>query len=425
VNPAEAGVLKTSLFLSSPTFYSIGDQGGAARSFPVGAMLTAQRWFGAAALALQHVDNQNGFEDVWPLIEPAWSTWCCVNPQTLADTQGRNLYATGLVGRRFDGWAIGFGVSGAALEAMDGVDLLYAGADRIEQSGTTSDLRVGITVDGDRDRWAFVAAHSRVSMTHDVTFSQWVWTDSLSEPEFEVRTDQNRDENRSWGARGSWRRTLNANGWTVGSSLTVNRKSHPKIPNYTLQNIPRDPGTTWAYEAGIGLAMTQASTSFAIDAVLQPIWSTTWQEANDDDVQASQGRLAIGDRSIENDFFFTNVVMRSGLSHRVGPAELLAGVELRSYDYELDQVDHVESTFRDQRESWLEWSPTAGAVFVLPTLEIRYTGRMTAGTGRPGVANDRFMAEASTDFLVAPEAPLTLRETRVMTHQFSVAIPIR
>jgi hypothetical protein len=31
----------------------------------------------------------------------------------------------------------------------------------------------------------------------------------------------------------------------------------------------------------------------------------------------------------------------------------------------------------------------------------------------------------TADFIIAPEAPLTLQDARVMTHQFSVRIPIR
>ena len=29
---------------------------------------------------------------------------------------------------------------------------------------------------------------------------------------------------------------------------------HPKIPNYEIMNIPRDPGTSWSYNLGVGIA---------------------------------------------------------------------------------------------------------------------------------------------------------------------------
>ena len=92
----------------------------------------------------------------------------------------------------------------------------------------------------------------------------------------------------------------------------------------------------------------------------------------------------MGDRSIENEFFFTNVVIGSGLSHQIGIVGLQSGIEVRSYDYQMDQVNRVEGTFRDLDQSWVEWSPTFGIVFSLATLDLRYAGRVTTGTGRPG-----------------------------------------
>ena len=64
-------------------------------------------------------------------------------------------------------------------------------------------------------------------------------------------------------------------------------------------------------------------------------------------------------------------------------------------------------------------------------VELRYSGRLTTGTGRPSVGfgfDDRAMEDAAAapgDFLVAAAGPLTLQDVRVMTHQVTVAIPIR
>lgn len=123
------------------------------------------------------------------------------------------------------------------------------------------------------------------------------------------------------------------------------------------------------------------------------------------------------------------MLIRSGLSHKIGIVGLQAGIEIRSYDYQLDQVNRVDKTFRDQEESWVEWSPTFGSVFEFDALALRYAARITIGTGRPGVANTFFREDASlasvtVDFILAPEGPLTLQDARVLTHQFSVVIPI-
>lgn len=76
----------------------------------------------------------------------------------------------------------------------------------------------------------------------------------------------------------------------------------------------------------------------------------------------------------------------------------------------------------------MEWSPSLGAAFRIDDVELRYAARLTTGTGQPGVVPTpgAFAArEALSDFILAPEAPLTLQEATVMTHQISVKIPIR
>jgi hypothetical protein len=312
---------------------------------------------------------------------------------------------------------------------MDGVDLLYAGADRIEQRGSTQEVRLGLHRAGELERLSLLLLHSRVSMKHDVTYEGWIWDPVLMMSVFESRMVKNEDQSRTWGAQLEWDRDLDAPGWRIGASATVNRKSHPKLPNYDIQNIPRDPGTTWAYEAAFGFARTVGPTTVAVDVALQPIWSETWQVADAQDVADSDGALGIGDRSIENDFFFTNVVLRTGVSHEVGKATFQAGLEARSYDYTLDQVNHVVSEYREQDESWMEWTPTFGVALRLSGLDVRYAARRTTGTGRPGTEWDQtsftVVSQTEGDFIIAPQGALTLQDATVLTHQLSVRIPVR
>ena len=76
----------------------------------------------------------------------------------------------------------------------------------------------------------------------------------------------------------------------------------------------------------------------------------------------------------------------------------------------------------------MEWIPSAGATLRLSDLEVRYAVRATTGTGQPGVQMERAVSEAldaASDFIIAPQAPLTLQDATVLTHQISVVIPIR
>ena len=266
-------------------------------------------------------------------------------------------------------------------------------------------------------------------MTHDVTWTDFIWRGDFDRVATR-RIEVNEDKTRTIGGHLNWDRDLEAPGWRIGATATVNQKSHPKIPNYQIQNIPRDPGTTWAYEAGFGIARTRGETTFGVDMILQPIWSETWQEADERVTTGAGTVIEPGGRTIENEFFFTNVILRTGLSHQLGDLEFQAGLEMRSYDYELEQRNHIEGSFRDLEESWMEWSPTIGAVLHLSDVDLRYTGRFTVGTGRPGIAWEweegvMRMMDSANDFIIAPQGPLTLQDALVHTHQLSVKIPVR
>ena len=75
----------------------------------------------------------------------------------------------------------------------------------------------------------------------------------------------------------------------------------------------------------------------------------------------------------------------------------------------------------------MEWTPSLGVQIRFPELELGYVGRITTGSGRPGVQWTGARAEAmlSSDFIIAPSGPLTLQDALVLTHQLSISIPIR
>lgn len=426
-NPALGFRIDGPALLGAPTLYTISGRGGSGRTFPVAAFLRSARWWGGVSMALQQIDNRPP-EEQWIWTRPQPWPW---NPAPqLSEASNRNLYGRGFLGTRLGegGWSLGLSVGGALLDAVDGVDLLYANAREIRQDGSIGDVRLGLHHEGARDRTGIVLIHDRVSLTHDVTYVDVAWDTLTGIPTVRDRLEVNEDRTRTWGAQVSWDRSLEAPGWRLGTLVTINRKSHPKIPNYDIQNIPRDPGTTWAYETGLGVSRTRGATAFGLDVVLQPIWSHTWQEA-DAEVRTETGRvIPVGGRTIENDFVFANVILRTGFAYTAGAATVQGGLELRSYDYSLEQTDHVRGSFREQEESWMEWSPSLGAVFRIDDVELRYAGRITTGTGQPGVV-PTFEAQAAreslADFIVAPQGPLTLQDATVMTHQVSVRIPIR
>ncbi len=442
-NPATGSRLSESLFFGSPTFYGISDRNGSGRSLPVGALFTSGDWFGGGALSLQELKGAER-NAAWPVFvdTPPWSSWAWPWPdpaQDLSEASARNVYAFGTVGIRIPhlGLSVGVSASYADLGAVDGVELLYAQSQEIQQSGHISDLRFGVLKEWDGDRsLELLILRNRIRMKHDVTYLNLFWEpvppDTFPIPQWQTRIEENLDHTDTWGAHLAYRRPLNPNGWSMGWSLTANRKDHPKIPNYEIQNIPRDPGNTSAYSLGLGIAKTQGPTRFAADLYLEPIRSETWADAATDTTSVLGTVIRAGEKTIENDFLFTNVHIKTGASWDYKKATFRGGLQVRSISYELDQFDRIQVTKRNQDESWMEWTPSFGVSLDLNGIDLHWVTRVTTGTGRPGTrwSNAR-MDEASgaptfsSDFIVAPTGPLTLQDARVTTHQLSVVIPIR
>ena len=426
INPAKGALIDESVLLGTPTFYGISDQNGAGRSLPITALFHSDGGFGAISFALQQlVAGQSrdviffGADVIWPGPQPR-----------LRDFSATNLYVNGSLGTELgeSGFSVGAGVSWAGLDALDGVEHLYVLSNGIEQSGHQADYRAGLFWDRRDQHFEAVLVHNRFNMKHDVSYIDWRWDQESQRTIVTERVETNRDRTRTTGLQLGFSRPITASGWMVGGTWTVNRKTHPKIPNYEIMNIPRDPGISWAYDFGVGIAKSSGPATFGIDVVVEPIWSNTWAEAATDTVGVNGQIFHKGDKTVENDFFFTNVQMRLGLAYDLEHASFQAGVEVRSYAYSLKQRDRIQDTKRDQEESWMEWSPSLGATAKFSEFEIGYQGRLTTGSGRPGVQWTGARAEAvslAADFMVAPSGPLTLQDALVITHRVTVSVPIR
>ncbi len=438
VNPAKGGRVGQGKFFSSPTFYSISQNSGAGRTLPLGTLFSSGNWFGGGVAVLQQIEAGNRF-NIGPFpLDLAIIAPPPLPPQNvLSEQQSTNKYVQALVGRKFAGgkFAIAASAMLGDLNAIDGVEHLYAGASNIDQYGHIEDYRLGLTGEfgGDRTLEA-VIIHSRFSMMHDVTYVDWFLTDSLNwrfTPQ--VREESNPDQTQTWGLHLGYVQPIAESGWRVGGILTANRMQHPKIPNYELQNIPRDPGQSWAYNIGVGLSKQEGPTTFGVDLVFEPAVSHTWQEAAGQTLAADSVTI-IPDRgkTIENRFNFSNAFVNVGMTRVVDKAAFQLGLGVRAYDYRLRQKDNVAQIRRTQDEQWMEWTPSWGLSFTFSDLELRYIGRATTGTGRPGIAGgvgvfaeDRVTVAAGGNILLAPEGALTLQDATVVTHRIGIVLPFR
>ena len=430
VNPATGSRIKESFFFGAPAYYRISGRNGSGRTLPLGTLFRSGDWFGGGAITIQELEGAR--RDQW--LVRNWNSFP-QPPQLLREGSARNLYAFGTMGKRFPKAGVSVGVSGfwAELAAVDGVDLLYAMSQEIEQSGTLSDLRLGVTKEWEGDRTLeFLLLKSRLRMRHEVTYLEMVWTEETPKvgpmPEWVSRIEENLDHTDSWGLHLKYRRPLSVPGWTMGWSLTGNWKDHPKIPNYEIQNIPRDPGNTRAYAAGVGVSKTEGPLRVAVELSLEPIRSETWADAGADTQTVKGETIPAGEKTVENEFRFTNALVKAGGAWEYRRATFQGGIQLRSISYELDQFDRVTATRRDQTESWMEWTPSLGVTLSLDGVLLQYSALITTGTGRPGTEWTGTRAptfDSAVDFILAPSGPLTLQDARVTTHQLSVVVPIR
>ncbi|HEV2146085.1 MAG TPA: hypothetical protein VGR37_01570 [Longimicrobiaceae bacterium] len=424
-NPARGSLVRGTPFFGSPTLYNVSGDNGSGRTLPAGALFGSSRWFGGALLAFQQIENQRGNRGFVPgELIPA--------PSRLSERSEYNRYAFGMLGRKLprSGVAVGASVFGADLGVVDGVHLLYPGAGRIDQGGHMLDYRLGVSGEtGGGASFEAVLVHNRFRMEHEARYLDWSWDPVLRQGISRVRTESNLDHTDTWGVHLRSVQPLREEGARLGLILTGNWKSHPKIPNYELANIPRDPGNSQVYNLGVAFARTDGPATYGIDLVYEPAWSDTWAEADTAVRTPGGATIPSGGKTVENDFRFNNAIVRMGVGREAERLGFQLGLQLRSIDYRLKQQDHVRDIRRQQDEAWLEWTPTWGLGVKFPELEVRYVGRMTAGTGRPGVdwggirAADGVMLMGS-DVLLAPGGPLVLQEERVYVHQVSVSIPV-
>ena len=447
-NPAKAARLRRTHFFGAPAFYSVSSNAGSGRTLPLGGFVQHGSFYSGLALALQEVSGArrdafappivlDGFIDVAPGVPATISTAeFPTTPRTRT-----NQYAVAMLGRVIPEAKLSIAASAfwSGLSAIDGVDLLYAGSQSIKQFGQSLDFRLGVVKElpGAQSLEA-VVVHNRFAMTHDVTYVDFFWEPTLRQRLPRPRMEHNPDRTNTWGLHLQYQRPLSDSGPRLGAIVTANRMSHPKIPNYEIMSIPRDPGYSTALNVGVGLAQTNGPLTLGIDAIVEPIWSHTWADAEAPTPTNGGGTIPAGGRTIENRFRFANGLLRAGLKREFkleipeASASMQFGVQLRSITYHLAQFSHVLNAGRGQDESWTEWTYAWGASVRVPEVEVHYRLRMTSGTGRPGVATNGFgrpeafaAADGGRNFIVAPSGALTLDPVRVVSHQLSVSLPLR
>jgi hypothetical protein len=217
---------------------------------------------------------------------------------------------------------------------------------------------------------------------------------------------------------------------TLGLLAVGNLKDHPKIPDYPITGIPRDPGTTTAFNVGAGLAWTgDSQTTLAIEYAIEPITAKTWVEAESE--QTINGRpVHAGDVTQRNNYTFLNHILRLGAELR--PASWLtlhAGAAFHSYSYDYEFIDEIQGTRRatTPQMEWTEIDITGGATASFGPVTVGYqTGMLFGGGVLERNQWDRlidpvFDAQRSADFFLPPNPWVQLTPATDITHQVSAS----
>ena len=436
VNPAKAARVRSAFFSIAPFFYNSSKTDGGGRTFPVSGAGRFGRssWSGAGLFALQQLDRMAiGFD------------------QPLSERTAANQYVMGILSRRVRDISLGVSAYFADLGAEEGIDLLYSGSDRIQQAGRAADVRVGMTKDWGGRSFEALIVRSQFDMTHDVHYpaiTRWLPPNGQQQIVTPERQEHNRDHTTTWGAHSEYSQAIGIEGWRVGWLATANRLSHPKIPDYRIREVitvPRDPGHTMAYNVGFGLAKLTRYSSFGMDVILEPIFSTTWAEALGDTLTSGGAPLKRGAHSVDNRTRFSNAMLRFGLGHELPIGKdssehfgFQFGLGVQSISYRLKQADRIAETARIQNEHWMEWSPTFGFKYRGRGFDAGYTFTLTCGAG--GACMPSCFVVCGTEevavsapvpggggggVIASPTEALRFEGGRVSTHRFTVTMRIK
>ncbi|MEX2528595.1 MAG: hypothetical protein WEA09_13265 [Gemmatimonadota bacterium] len=405
----------------APTFYGETNQWVGGRTLPMSGLFTGNRVHGGFALAVQQVQNRGALWG-WPVVDAGGRS-------IREDPANNYLFAT--VGARLtDRFSAGVSIFQASLGAVDGVNMLYGRARSIEQDGTLSEVRLGFAGDlGQGRALEGTVTTTRVDIVHDVGYVEWIWESAPGHapPVMREWDERNEDYTVSWGTRLRYTHPVGEVS-RLGVILAATTKDHPKIPNYNVVDIPRDPGNSAVFNLGVGASQSENGSTLSMEVIFEPGQSHTWAFADTTIALPSGATLQAGDRTVDNQFRFKNWNVGVGFQKELDRTAWQMGLRVRQVNYTLDQHNYLAEEQRDTRESWMEWTPSWGALLKLGGMELRYAGRFTT-KGWPdtvwfGVTRADFaQAGPGVDFVVGPTGPVNIPAFRVTTHRITASIP--
>lgn len=409
-NPARGALVDGVVMGSRPSFFRATGNLGSENYFPLSVQFSSPRGFGGLMAAMQRSEFFSS-SGLFPL-----------GSGGAARPRESNFLVQAYGGRTLGAgrWSIGAGLGLAHLNGLMAVPLLY-NQNVTSQSGYILTASAGLL-----HRFAKGKVFDATFLVQNFQMEHFFGISPILSPDVGSGYGE-KDHTVTWAWRLRYSTPLAMPGDRLGWQFTVNRKSHPKIPNYSLMNIPRDPGVTWAFQAGAGFSRETDQGQYGLEVIYEPIWSHTWVEP-----------LGSEPVPLENFFRFGNWRFNFAAVTRGEALNVGVGIRLHRIAYRLRQVRYVfldpivvppvpeapATLERKDRYHWLEWEPYLGFRYRLGGVQVQYVAQFALGTGRPGVS---LLVPAQTEsmfatgnYLIAPAGPLSLQEEVGFYHQINL-----
>ena len=439
VNPAKGSRFRGSRVFGSPAFFSVSREAGGGLTLPIGASLSSGKWFSQFVVAMQEVERL-GQDNGGVFLGTTALDQSMVAVEEEDDPPPRqNRFVHAAVGRRIGnrGLSIAASASWWGLHAVDGVELYYPGSQSVNQSGDALDVRLGAYKEWRNGQTLeALIVRNQLDVTQDVAFSDLFWNPSLRQIQVIPRTEPNADRVDTWGLHLGYTRLFSDSAWRVGGIFTANRIKQPRMPNYELPVVPADDGTAHAYDLGVGVARMGANWTFGMDAILEPIWSRSWDRADQDTESRTGTPIDAGATTLDNRFRFTNGILRGGasVSSDLSTTTSLSfefGGQWRGMKYRLEQQDAMRESTSASTQSWNEWTRSWGMSLRFTGGILRYSGSLTTGARRPGfddsgvIAVDALSSRPGVALPFSSFIATTFDDVRVTVHQISLSVGLK
>lgn len=308
--------------------------------------------------------------------------------------------------------SVGVAYSAMDLKGFDGVQILYPGSKTIEISGSAQDVRAGVVSPvGQTMEVELLGGRSTTSDEQKATYD-------YSPPLL------NKEDTKTTFAQLTLRAHVTEN-LQIGFSALGNWTDMPKLPNYPVAGVPRDPGTIVASNIGVGLSWKAAPTVlFAADVILEPIKTDTWVEAQADRLLPDSTTLPKGSVEQRNNYKFWNQLVRAGVELQAADWFVLrfgSSVHFYSYDYYFKSYVWNQERTRTPQLQWTEATLTGGFTAQWRGLQLSYSLEYLHGRGILDAHPPLWYLMNDQAIILVPNDWTVVKPVPVFAHQISLS----